>query len=113
MITLRLVARFPLTLWFLAWLGWELLKANALVTFEVLTPRHYMRPGIIGVPIRSTRDIEITWLANVISLIPGTLSLEVSDDRATLYVHALHISTPDDLRAYVHRLENRILRLLR
>lgn len=105
----RLLKAIPFTFFFL----WDLTVANAVVAWEVVTPRHYMRPGIVEVPIRSSRPIEIALLANLISLTPGTLSLEVGEDRAALYVHALHLVSPEDLRVRVRRLEDRLLWVLR
>lgn len=70
---------------------WELLKANLRVTYEVLTPRHRMRPGIVAIPIDLQTDLQIMVLTTLITLTPGTLSLDVSEDRKTLYVHAMFI----------------------
>ncbi len=52
-----------------------------------------LKPGIIAFPLSVASDVEITLLANLITLTPGTLSVDVSDDRKFLYVHAL--SVPD------------------
>ncbi len=106
-------ARILRAVWFLVWFLNKLVQANLLVAWEVVTPRHSMRPGIIAVPIRSRTDVEVTLLANVISFTPGTLSLEVSDDRSVLYVHALHVSTPEDLRRQVLAFEDKLLGVLR
>ena len=73
-----------------------------------------MRPGVIGIPLDAETDLEITMLANVISLTPGTLSLDVSEDRKTLYIHAMYVENPDDLRTEIKDgLEKRLLELLR
>ena len=48
--------------------------------------------------LKVDRNFEITLLANLITLTPGTLSVDVSEDRRTLYVHALDCSDPDRLR---------------
>lgn len=91
----------------------QLVAANAVVAWEVVTPTHYMRPGIIRVPLRSRTDLEVTLLANLISLTPGTLSLEVADDHSELFVHGLHVHSPEDLRHQVAKLEDLILAVLR
>ena len=72
-------------------------------------------PGIIAVPLDAETDTEITILANLISLTPGTLSLLVSPDRRTLYVHAMYLDEgPDALRADLkQQMERRVLELLR
>lgn len=48
-----------------------------------------LKPGIFAYPLTVTSDFEITLLANLITLTPGTLSVDVSEDRRTLFVHAI------------------------
>ncbi|MBI5446033.1 MAG: Na+/H+ antiporter subunit E [Deltaproteobacteria bacterium] len=72
----------------------ELVAANLRVAHDVLTPRHHMTPGIVAVPLDLDSDLEITVLATLITLTPGTLSLHVAADRRTLYVHAMYIDDP-------------------
>ncbi|GIU97888.1 MAG: hypothetical protein KatS3mg013_1691 [Actinomycetota bacterium] len=93
---------------FLALYLWDLARANAIVAWEVVTPTHYIRPGIVACPVRAETDAELTVLANLVSFTPGTLVVEVTEDRTTMYVHALHIREPDDVRASVRRLEDRL-----
>lgn len=69
----------------------ELIVANFKVAFDVLTPRHHMRPGIVAVPLDLKTDLEITVLTTLITLTPGSLCLHVTDDRQTLYLHAMYI----------------------
>lgn len=85
--------------WRLAGLAWlflvELLKSSVKVARMVLTPRLTLVPGILAYPLTVDRDFEITLLANLITLTPGTLSVDVSADRKTLYVHCIDLSDPD------------------
>jgi len=69
---------------------WELVVAAVRVAIDVLTPRHLVKPAILAVPIDTESDAETTTLANAITLTPGTLSLDVSPDGKTLYVHAMY-----------------------
>ncbi len=62
------------------------------VAVLVLSPRMVVKPGIFAFPLTVDRDFEITLLANLITLTPGTLSVDVSPDRRTLFVHALDCS---------------------
>lgn len=82
---------------FMAFFLRELVMANLKVAFDVLTPRHHMRPGIVAIPLDPKTDLEITVLTTLITLTPGTLSLHVTDDRRTLYIHAMYIDDPDQL----------------
>ena len=69
----------------------ELVWSTLSVTKEVLRPRVDIKPAIIAVPLDVVTDVQITVLANLVSLTPGTLSIDVSDDRRVLYVHVLTI----------------------
>lgn len=80
-----------LTVYFL----WELIKASFVVAHEVLTPTHYMEAGIIAVPLDTKTDIEITIFSSLVSLTPGTLSIDVSADKSHLFVHAMYIEKGD------------------
>ncbi len=92
----------------------ELLASTWRVAQDVVKPLPLMRPGVIGIPLDAKTDLEITMLANIISLTPGTLSLDVSPDRKTLYIHAMYVVNPDDLRKEIKDgLERRLLELLR
>jgi multicomponent Na+:H+ antiporter subunit E len=70
----------------------ELLVANWAVVKLVLAPRLKVRAGIIAYPLELQNDILITLLANMITLTPGTLSVEVSPDRRLLFIHILDIA---------------------
>ncbi len=92
----------------------ELLVSTWRVAQDVMKPLPLMRPGVVGIPLDAETDLEITMLANIISLTPGTLSLDVSPDRKTLYIHAMYVGDPDDLRREIKEaLERPLLELLR
>ncbi|WP_306029930.1 Na+/H+ antiporter subunit E [Stappia sp. MMSF_3263] len=81
---------------------YELLLSALRVAVIVLRPKIELKPGIIAYPLTVDRDFEITMLANLITLTPGTLSVDVSDDRKTLYVHCIDVpdkqATIDDIK---------------
>lgn len=107
-------AKAPRAIAFAGFFAWELVLSNLRVAWDVLTPRAYRRPGVVAVPLDATTDVEITLLANLVTLTPGTLSLDVSDDRRTLYVHAMFVDDPDELRREIKDgFERRVLELLR
>ena len=91
----------------------ELVVSNLRVAYDVLTPTDYMRPGVIAVPLDAHTDGEITLLANLISLTPGSLSLDVSTDRRVLYVHMMYLDDPEQAREQIKYFESRLLELLR
>lgn len=88
----------------------ELVIANLRVAYSVLAPNSQMQPGIAAIPLDIESDAEITMLANLITLTPGTLSLDVSDDRKVLYVHGMHIY---DLEEFKQEIKNGFERTVR
>lgn len=106
--------RVPQVIGFILFFLKELIKANIEVAYDVITPTNYMDPGVVGIPLAAKSDLEITLLANFITLTPGTLSLDISTDRETLYVHGMYIRDKqefiDDIK---NGFERRLLDLLR
>lgn len=70
----------------------ELVLSAWRVARLIVSPRMDVQPGIFSYPLKVDRDFEITLLANLITLTPGTLSVDVSPDRRFLFVHAIDCS---------------------
>lgn len=87
--------KVPRTLGLLFYFIKELAIASVVVAWDVLTPRSRIESGVIALPLDAESNLEITILASLISLTPGTLSLDVSEDRRFLYVHAVYIKNGD------------------
>jgi multicomponent Na+:H+ antiporter subunit E len=99
---------------FLLFMLWEIFYANLRVARDVITPGNYMRPGIVALPLDAKTDGEITLLANLLSLTPGTISLDLSKDRKELYVHVMFLHDVDEVKEQIKSgFERRLLELLR
>lgn len=70
----------------------ELLLSNIAVLKVILKPRLTITPGIFALETKLTKDWEITTLANLITLTPGTLVVNISADNKTLYIHAMDLA---------------------
>lgn len=69
----------------------DIIVSNVEVAIQVLGPIGKITPGFIAIPLDITHDLPITLLASSISLTPGTVSIEVSEDKQWLYVHVLNL----------------------
>lgn len=83
----RIPKFFSYILFFIA----QVIKGSMRIGYEIITPDHKMNPGIIAIPLDAKSDIEITLLANSITLTPGTISIAVSDNKKTLYVYNMYL----------------------
>jgi multicomponent Na+:H+ antiporter subunit E len=109
----RYVSKAHLAIGLIGFFLWELVVANLRLALDVATPRFHMTPGIIAVPLDVTRDSEILLLSILINLTPGSVALDVSDDRKVMYVHVMYISSADASRAEIKSgFEQRVLKLL-
>ncbi|HJL40107.1 MAG TPA: Na+/H+ antiporter subunit E [Myxococcales bacterium LLY-WYZ-16_1] len=95
---------------------YELMVSSLQVVREAFRPKIRVQPAILRYPMEAKSDLQILTLASVISLTPGTLSLEVSPDRKILYIHVLSVDDDDGqslVRSIHRRLERAVLRAIR
>ena len=84
--------------WFLRYLPlflWECIKANLDVAYRVIHPAMPINPGIVKVKTTLKSETGLTFLANSITLTPGTLSVDVDQERGFLYVHWIDVKDKD------------------
>lgn len=111
----ELAGRFNLW-WFIVFIGrvfGELVVASFQVALQAFARRPVPHSAIVRVDLRTRSDFIITGVSLAVSLVPGSLIIEVDRANARLYVHALDIDTPDDVetaRAHVLSLEHDLLR---
>ena len=91
---------------------WELLLANVRVAIDVLRPRTTIRPAVLAIPLDVTKDGEILLLSMLINITPGSVTIDLSEDRATLYVHVMHMTSADVSRREIKDGFERRVRLL-
>ena len=86
-----------LTVKYILMVLWDIIVANLEVALLVLGPSKKLVPAFIAVPLDIQHEFPITILASTVSLTPGTVSAEISEDRQWLYVHVLHLRNKDQL----------------
>lgn len=92
----------------------ELVLSALRVAWLVIQPKLRLRPAIIAYPLTVTTDAQITLLANLITLTPGTLSIDVSEDRKTLFIHSIDMESKEALIGSIAAgFETRILEAFR
>ncbi len=93
---------------------YDMLKANLEVTFDLITPKLYTEPGIIAYPLSATTDFEITMLSNIIALTPGTMVIDLSEDRKVIYIHVMYLKNKDKfIEELKENTEKKLLEILR
>ena len=104
-------------LWFLYYVPifvWECFKANIDVAYRVIHPNLPIHPGIVKVKTGLTSDTALTFLANSITLTPGTLSVDIDRENGFLYVHWIEVrerTTEKATKLIVERFEKILKRI--
>lgn len=94
---IRFYKAVALALFFL----WEMLASGVRVARDVLRPRLDLTPAVVSVPLDLKHDVAIVLLANMVSLTPGTLSIDLAEDRSCLFVHTMYGEDPEAARRAV------------
>lgn len=84
--------------WFLYYIPvflWECFKANIDVAYRVIHPLVPIKPGIVKVKTKLKTDTALTFLANSITLTPGTLTVDIDKEKGILYIHWIDVTNQD------------------
>ena len=93
---------------------YDMILANLEVTLDVITPNYNMKPGIIKFEMDAKTDFEITMLANMVALTPGTLVIDVSKDKKYMYIHAMYLKDIERFKKNLKlRVEKKLLEIIR
>ena len=82
---------------------WDIFVSNLDVARKVLTSNRGLNPGFVSYPLELKDDFPMTILASTISLTPGTVSVDFSEDKKWLYIHALHIENEQDIIDFIRQ----------
>ena len=86
---------FYFVFWYAPVFLWECLKANIDVAYRVIHPNLPIKPGIVKVKTELKTDTGLTFLANSITLTPGTMSVDIDRDNGFLYIHWINVKDKD------------------
>lgn len=99
---------------FIAFVLWEITKANFQSARYSIYSKSRLKPAIVKVPLDAKTDVEISFFANIISLTPGTLIIDVSDDKKVMYVHVMHLLDKEEfIKETKLKFEKPLLELMR
>jgi multicomponent Na+:H+ antiporter subunit E len=83
----------------------ELIVSSLWVAYDIITPTEYQKPGIVEVPIDLKSDTAIIAFANLISMTPGSLTIDMSPDKKRIYVHAMYLH---DKKIFIDKMKNEL-----
>jgi len=87
----------------------ELVLSSLFVAWDIITPKNYMRPGIVEVPVDLKSETAIIAFANLISMTPGSLTVDMTPDKKKIFIHVMYLYDREDfIRKTKSQIERRI-----
>lgn len=108
---MKIVLKLYYIISFILFYLYKLVEANLYIAYDILTPNLKINPGFIDVPLRLNTNFGMLLLSNLISMTPGSLSTDITDDRKTLQVHVLYQTTEDKMLKEFDVIQNKIKRI--
>ena len=108
----RLTSRMGHAAGLAAFFVWALVLANVRVAADVLRPHTTIQPAVLAIPLDVTTDGEILLLSMLINITPGSVTIDLSEDRRILYVHVMHMVSAEASRREIKEGFERRVKLL-
>lgn len=108
---MRAISKIYLTIKFLMYYLLKLVQANVYIAYDILTPKMHTNPGFVWIPLRVKSDIGILLLSNLLSMTPGTLTVDIRLDKSELLVHCLYNVSDGKVVEEIEEMQNKIITL--
>lgn len=105
---MKILKRIYYLLDFIIFYFWKLVKANLFIAYDIITPRMHTRPGFIEIPLGLTTDLGLLLFSNLLSMTPGSLSIDVQPDRKNLLIHVLYKDNEAAIIAEIMKVQEKI-----
>jgi multicomponent Na+:H+ antiporter subunit E len=92
---------------------YNLVKSNVVIAYDILTPKSRVNPAFIRVPLFLQSDTGLLLFSNLLSMTPGTLSIDIIENRKVLLVHVLYDKGEDEMQLEFQRLQKKINRIVK
>ncbi len=93
------IYQLPKRIWafllFIPFYAYEMLISSAVLAYDILRPQKTFKHGIVAYKLDLKSDTAILAFINLISMTPGSLSVDLSPDRKTLYIHSMYLDDPE------------------
>ncbi len=86
----------------------KLVQSNIYIAYDILTPNLKSFPGIVKVPLYISSDFGILVFANLLSMTPGTLTIDVSEDKKEIVVHVLYSKNKEAVMFEIGQVQQKI-----
>jgi len=110
---MRVLKKIYAALDFLVFYLVKLISANLQIAYDILTPRMHTSPGFIRIPLHIRSDTGLLLFSNLLSMTPGTLTMDIDSERRSILVHVLYSEDEQKIRSEIQLIQEKVKRLSR
>ncbi|MDD2381789.1 MAG: Na+/H+ antiporter subunit E [Mariniphaga sp.] len=96
---------------FIVFYLYKLIEANFYIAWDILTPKMNSHPVFMEIPLTLTTNLGLLLYSNLLSMTPGSLSMDISPDRKKLKVHVLYFTTEEEMMREFMNIQQKIKRI--
>ena len=89
----------------------KLVQANIYIAWDILTPKMHTKPAFMEVPVTLKSNLGLLLFSNLLSMTPGSLSMDITEDRKKVIIHVLYYSTDDIMLKDLMGIQDKIKRI--
>ena len=108
---MKLLSKIYYIVDFLIYYCFQLVKSNLFIAYDILTPKNYINPGLIEVPLAIKSNIGLLLFNNLLSMTPGSLSIDISKDKKSMTVHLLYIESKQKALMTIKKIESKVKKI--
>lgn len=108
---MSVLKRIPAIFTFFFFYLWKLVTANIAIAYDILTPRMRTSPGFLTLPLTLRSRGGQLLFSNLLSMTPGTLTIDISGDRKTIILHVLYSQDEQKIRRELESIQERIRKI--
>jgi len=108
---MRYVKKVYFVMVFILYYFYKLVEANLVIAHDILTPRMYTQPGIMHVPVSIQSKLGLLMFTNLLSMTPGNLVIDLSEDRKRLKVHVIYVQRQERILREINEIQRQIQRI--
>ena len=108
---MKLFLKFYYTIAFIIFYLSKLIEANLIIAYDILTPKLNINPSFIKVPLTLESNFGMLLFSNLLSMTPGSLSIDITDDKKTILVHVLYQTTEEKMLKEFKGMQDKIKRI--
>ena len=99
------------TIDFIAFYLIKLVQSNIYIAYDILTPKIHVNPGFLRVPLSIKSDIGLLLFSNLLSMTPGSLSIDITEDKKIMLVHVLYKKSEKEILPEIQKIQEKIIRI--